>query len=82
MGVVGLENVVSYCVCGKRFPIKLKGGVYKNYVRPAILYGSEAWCMRDFAKDKELNGESNMWSEMKQYVSWPWQIVCIGMVIC
>ena len=53
--------MVSYYVCGKRFPIKLKGGVYKNYVRPAILYGSEVWCMSDFAKDKELNGESNMW---------------------
>ena len=61
MGVLGLENVVSYYVCGKRFPIKLKVGVYKNYVRPAILYGSEAWCMSDFAKDKEMNGESNMW---------------------
>ena len=32
--------------CGEllygRFPLKLKGAVYKSYVRPAILYGSEA----------------------------------------
>ena len=28
---------------GMRFPPKLKGAVYKIYVRPAILHGSEAW---------------------------------------
>ena len=28
---------------GMRFPLKLKGAVYKSYVRSAILYGSEAW---------------------------------------
>ena len=30
-----------------RFPPKLKGGVYNSYVRPAILYGSEAWCLKE-----------------------------------
>ena len=30
-----------------RFPLKLKGAVYKSYVRPAILYGSEAWCLKE-----------------------------------
>ena len=29
---------------GRRFPLKLKGAVYKSYVRPAILYGS-MYCM-------------------------------------
>ena len=45
--------VLSYAVwadkvrkCGefvydRRFPPKLKGAVYKSYVRPAIQYGSE-----------------------------------------
>ena len=28
---------------GWRFLLKLKGTVYKSCVRPAILYGSEAW---------------------------------------
>ena len=23
------------------------GAVYKSYVRPAILYGSEAWCLKE-----------------------------------
>ena len=39
---------------GMRFPIKLKGAVC--YVRPAILYGSEVWCLNerwDFTKDRD-----------------------------
>ena len=31
---------------GRRFPLKMKGSVYNSHVRPAILYGSEAWCMQ------------------------------------
>ena len=31
---------------GWRFSPKLKGAVYKSYVRPAILYGREAWCLK------------------------------------
>ena len=30
---------------GSRSPLRLKGAVYKSYVRPAMLYGSEAWCL-------------------------------------
>ena len=32
---------------GRRFPMKLKTAVYGSYVRPAILYGSEAWCLTE-----------------------------------
>ena len=32
---------------GKRFPLKLDEAVYKSNVRPAILYGSEAWCLKE-----------------------------------
>ena len=32
---------------GRRFPLRLKGAVYKSYVGPAILYGNEAWCLRE-----------------------------------
>ena len=28
----------------RKFPLRLKRVVYKSYIRPAILYGSEAWC--------------------------------------
>ena len=30
-----------------RFPLLLKGSVYWSYVSPAILYGSEAWCLKE-----------------------------------
>ena len=32
----------SELLYGRRFPLELKGAVYRSYVRPAILYGSEA----------------------------------------
>ena len=32
---------------GRRYHSKLKSAVYKSYVRPAILYGSEAWCLKE-----------------------------------
>ena len=32
---------------GRRFPLRLKGAVNKSYVRSAILYGSEAWCLKE-----------------------------------
>ena len=30
-----------------RFPSKLKEAKYTSYVRPAILQGSEAWCLKE-----------------------------------
>ena len=32
---------------GRRFLLKMKGKVYKSCVRSAMLYGSEAWCLRE-----------------------------------
>ena len=34
----------------RRFSLKMKGKVYKSCVRSAMLYGSEAWCL----KEKEM----------------------------
>ena len=34
-------------LCGRIFPLKLKGAVYRSYLRQAILYGSEAWCLKE-----------------------------------
>ena len=31
----------------KRFSLKVKGMVYRSYVRVAMLYGSETWCLRE-----------------------------------
>ena len=32
---------------GNRFPLKMKGTVYRCYVRSAILCGSETWCLKE-----------------------------------
>ena len=44
--------------------LKLKGVVYKSYVRSAIMYESNAWCLKDrnVMKDREIHCESNVWS--------------------
>ena len=36
-----LVNVYIYV-----FPLRLKGAVYESYVRPAMLYGSDSWCLK------------------------------------
>ena len=42
---------VEFRECGEllhgRFPPTQKGAVYKNYVWPAMLYGSEMWCLKE-----------------------------------
>ena len=37
----------SELLYGRRFPLWLKGAAYDSYVMPAILYGSEAWCLKE-----------------------------------
>ena len=32
---------------GRRFPLRLKLAVYESYVTSSILYGSEAWCLKE-----------------------------------
>ena len=31
----------------KRFSLQMKGKVYKSYIRSAMLYGSEIWCLKE-----------------------------------
>ena len=35
---------------GNRFPMKMKGKVYRCCIRSAILYGSETWCLKENEK--------------------------------
>ena len=35
---------------GNRFPLKMKGKVYLCFVRSAMLYGSETWCLKENEK--------------------------------
>ena len=53
---------------GNRFPQKMKNKVYHCCVRSAILYGSEAWCLKkkqksNSKKNRESYGESHVRSE-------------------
>ena len=36
----------SELLYGSRFSLRLKGAVYESYVGRAMLYGSEAWCLK------------------------------------
>ena len=52
---------------GRIFPLTLKVAVYESYVGPAILHGSEAWCLNEsvmgiFTMDRRIHGESYVWS--------------------
>ena len=40
----------SELLYGRRFPLRVKGAVYKSYVQSAIMYGSEAWCLKESEK--------------------------------
>ena len=61
---------VKFMECGEwlygRFPLRLKGAVYESYVRPAMLYGSETWCLREremgVLRRTETHGERDVWS--------------------
>ena len=57
---------VKFKECGellnsKWFSLKMKGMVYRGCVRSAMLYGSATQCWRENEKDRESNGESNVW---------------------
>ena len=45
-GLVKLRECGELLYC-RRFPLKQKETVYKSYVRPVILCGSEAWCLME-----------------------------------
>ena len=45
---------------GRRLPLKLIEAVHKGYVRPAMLYGSEAWCLKESEMGILLSTERSM----------------------
>ena len=64
---VGFEAAVTAIIrygelLHTRFPLKLKEVAYKSHIRPAILYGSEAWWLKESEMDRKIHGESNVWS--------------------
>ena len=49
---------------GRRFPLRLKGAVYESYLRLAILYGSEACCLKECEMGILRSTERSMVREM------------------
>ena len=48
---------VMFSECGEllygwRFHLGLKAAVHMSYVRPELLYGSEAWCLKGSDRDE------------------------------
>ena len=41
------SHMLEYLLCGQRFPVRLKGAVYKSYALSAILYRTEVWCLNE-----------------------------------
>ena len=44
---------VSGVLCDRRMKVKIKGNVYKTIVRPAMVYGAEAWAVKK-AHEKKM----------------------------
>ena len=45
---------------GRTFPLKQKGTVYKNNVKPAILYESKAWWLKE-SEIEFYKGQKDHW---------------------
>ena len=43
----GWAKFMECCKLQYVFSLKLKGALHKSYVRPVILYESEAWCLKE-----------------------------------
>ena len=88
---------------GRGFPLRLKGAVYESNVRPAMLNGSEEWCLKESGMGILLRTERSMVRAMcgvqlkvkkrstdlmfmpglnETEISWLWQTVFVGMVMC
>ena len=57
-GYVKLRECGELLYC--RFPLKLKGVVYKSYARPAKVHGSEACCLKR-SEVESYEGQRDRW---------------------
>ena len=60
-GWVKLRECGDLLYC-RGFAQRFKGAVYMSYVRPAILYGSEAWFLRE-SEMECYQGQRDPWCE-------------------
>ena len=56
----------SELLYSRRFSLMLKYALYEGYVRLAILYGGDVWCLKESEMKilawTEIHGDSNIWS--------------------
>jgi len=50
----------SVSLCDRRMPIAVKGKVYRTMIRPALIYGSEAWTLRRREEERLERTEMRM----------------------
>ena len=60
-------------LCGKKFPLKIKGIAYKSCVRSAILHGSETWSVSQNKIGIQLEIRSEFCKELKE----PLREICV-----
>ncbi len=51
---------ISGVVCDKKISLRLKSKMYKTFVRPALLYGSECWPTKTTHVQKMMVAEMRM----------------------
>ena len=56
-------------LCDKKMPVGLKGKVYRMVVRPAILYGSKCWPIKNTQVQRLMVAEMRMIRWMCGYTS-------------
>ena len=62
-GGLRLGSAVSYCITGD-FSLRQNWAVHKSYLRPAVLYGSEALCLKESDMEILQRTERSMVSAM------------------
>ena len=51
---------VSGVLCDRRMNVKIKGKVYRTVVRPALMYGTETWALKNVQEKKLEIAEMTM----------------------
>ena len=51
----------SELLFGMRFSLRVKGVLFKRFVRPAILHGCEAWCFNESKVGFLYEGQRDSW---------------------
>lgn len=56
-----MGEVITECreILLGRFPMKMKGTIYRSCVKSAMVYGSKTWCVRESEMGDPEDGKSD-----------------------